>query len=215
MAESGYTRFKLKIGCGAERDLENLATLRKVLGEDASLMVDVNQGWTLEQARSQLPALESMELKWIEEPLLCTAPWSKWKELAGLTSIPIATGENLIGEERFQEGIESGALSILQPDAAKWGGISRCLPLAKAINAAGLHFFPHYLGGGVGLLASGHLLAAAGSDGALEVDSNPNPLRSELCASLNTVEQGFASLGHEPGIGPLDGLERLEPYLVN
>ncbi len=213
-AAEGYTRFKLKIGFGAERDLANLAALRDTLGEQASLMVDVNQGWTLEQAREQLPALNRLGLKWIEEPLLCTAPWSDWRTLAALTDIPVSAGENLMGEDRFREAIDSGAISILQPDVAKWGGLSRGLPLAKAINDAGLRYFPHYLGGGIGLLASGHLLAAVGGDGALEVDANPNPLRTELAGALNRVEQGMVALGDAPGIGPLDGLAALDPYGV-
>tara|TARA_A100001391_G_scaffold32387_2_gene17366 strand:- start:807 stop:1943 length:1137 start_codon:yes stop_codon:yes gene_type:complete len=214
MAARGYTRFKLKIGFGAERDLANLAALRDTLGESAALMVDVNQGWTLEQARQQLPALNPLGLKWIEEPLLCTAPWSDWRALAGLTDIPVSAGENLMGEQRFHDAIDSGALSILQPDAAKWGGISRGLPLARAINDAGLRYYPHYLGGGIGLLASGHLLAAVGGEGALEVDSNPNPLRTDLAAALNRVEEGVATLGDAPGIGSLDGLAALEDYRV-
>lgn len=214
MADLGYTRFKLKIGFGMERDRANLAALRDTLGADAGLMVDVNQGWTLDQAREQLPGLEDLDLKWIEEPLLCTAPWSEWRALAAMTSIPVAAGENLMGEARFREGIDSGALSIIQPDAAKWGGISCGLPLGRAINNADLCYFPHYLGGGIGLLASGHLLAAVGGEGALEVDSNPNPLRGELAGPLNRVENGVAVLGEAPGIGELDGLERLESYLI-
>ncbi|WP_281662307.1 mandelate racemase/muconate lactonizing enzyme family protein [Halomonas sp. Alg239-R46] len=206
MADNGYNRFKLKIGFGLSRDLDNLSILRESLGESADLMVDVNQGWTLEQAREQLPLMESLDLKWIEEPLLCTASWLEWRELASLTDIPVAAGENLMGIDRFQAGIDSGALSIIQPDAAKWGGISHCLPLAKLINYSGLKYFPHYLGGGVGLLASGHLLAAVGGDGALEVDSNPNPLRSELCDFLNNVDQGYTSLGNEFGIGSMEKL---------
>ncbi|ASK34875.1 mandelate racemase [Alcanivorax sp. N3-2A] len=214
MQQRGYTRFKLKVGFGMERDLGNLGILRDTLGESAELMIDVNQGWSLEQARDNLPAFAGLGLKWIEEPLLCTAPWQHWREVSELSEIPISAGENLLGEERFQEAIDSGALSIIQPDIAKWGGISQCLPVARAINDAGLRYYPHYLGGGLGLLASGHLLAAVGGDGALEVDANPNPLRSELCDCFNRVEQGSACLGEAPGIGDLDGLENLSQYRV-
>jgi len=214
MREQGHTGFKLKIGFGMERDLGNLRTLRDTLGPEADLMVDVNQGWTLEQAKGALPELAGMGLKWIEEPLLCTAPWAHWRALAEVSEIAVAAGENLLSEQRFEDAIESRALSILQPDIAKWGGISRCLPLAKTIRAAGLRYVPHYLGGGIGLLASGHVLAAAGGDGALEVDSNPNPLRSELSGALNRIERGVAALGDAPGIGDIAGLDGLSRYLV-
>src|SRR3546814_16694192 len=46
----GFRAFKLKIGFGADRDLANLRALRAALGDDARLMVDANQGWTLDQA---------------------------------------------------------------------------------------------------------------------------------------------------------------------
>lgn len=45
---------------------------------------------------------------------------------------------------------------------AKWGGVSGNLPVARAIVAAGLTYCPRFLGGGIGLLASAHLLAAKG-----------------------------------------------------
>ena len=71
-------------------------------------------------------------------------------------------------------------MAVVQPDVAKWGGISGCLPVARRVVAARRRYCPHYLGGGIGLLASAHLLAAVGGDGLLEVDCNPNPLREGL-----------------------------------
>ena len=49
------------------------------------------------------------------------------------------------------------------------------------IMKSGKTFCPHYLGGGIGLLASAHLLAGVGGDGLLEVDANDNPLRDRFC----------------------------------
>ena len=51
-------------------------------------------------------------------------------------------------------------------------------PIAKAVVAKKKSYCPHFLGGGIGLLASAHALAAVGGDGMLEVDCNPNPLRN-------------------------------------
>ena len=90
---------------------------------------------------------------------------------------------------------------VLQPDMAKWGGFSGCLPVARAILGAGLRYCPHFLGGGVGLLASAHLLAAVGGDGLLEVDANPNPLRTRLCGAVGAVREGRVILGDAPGLG--------------
>jgi len=201
-AKEGYPAFKLKVGFGAERDVANLRALREALG-DADLMVDANQGWSLEQACTILPALEPFRLRWLEEPLRADRPWDEWRTLAARTSIPLAAGENLYGEDAFDAAASSRALGVVQPDLAKWGGISGCLPVAKRIQAAGLTYCPHYLGGGIGLLASAHLLAAVGGDGRLEVDANPNPLREALCAPLDRIEDGRARLSDAPGLGKL------------
>ena len=105
------------------------------------------------------------------------------------------------GDEAYDRAIELGALAVIQPDVAKWGGISGCLPLARRIVDGGRRYCPHYLGGGIGLLASAHLLAATGGDGLLEVDCNPNPLREGLAYPYAALEDGCFVLPDAPGLG--------------
>ncbi|MCC2634741.1 MAG: Mandelate racemase/muconate lactonizing protein [Ramlibacter sp.] len=207
--DEGYRAFKLKIGFGKDRDLENLRALRALLGPAAPLMVDANQGWTLDEARAMVPALAEFHLGWLEEPLRADRPWREWRELARETRIPLAAGENVVGHEGFEVAIDSRTFSVLQPDLAKWGGISGCWPAVQRGMEAGLRYCPHYLGGGVGLLASAHVLAAAGGDGILEIDANPNPLRTELMGPLLRLSEGRASLGDTPGIGVTPDLNAL------
>lgn len=51
--------------------------------------------------------------------------------------------------------------------------------------------------------ASAHLLAAVGGDGRLEVDSNPNPLRDELCGPLTSPVSGACTLTDDAGLGEI------------
>lgn len=205
----GYSAFKLKVGFGRERDLANLRSMREALGPGARLMIDVNQGWSLEEALAIQEALGEFDLTWIEEPLRADMPLSQWKQLAAASRAPLAAGENMAGDAQFDAAIASRAFAVLQPDAAKWGGFSGCLPVARRITAAGLRYCPHFLGGGIGLLASAHLLAAAGGDGMLEIDANPNPLRSEICGPLANVRHGHATLSDAPGLGIVPDLSML------
>ena len=198
---AGYRAFKLKIGFGRERDLANLERLRKGLGGDVDLMVDANQAWDLEEATKMSALLEPYHPIWLEEPLPADSPIDAWTQLAQTSPIPLAAGENLRGEAAFDAAIASGAFAIIQPDLAKWGGLSAGLSLAERIQAAGLRYCPHYLGGGVGLVASAHLLAAAGGDGVLEIDSNPNPLRAGLATPFPALEGGSIQLSDMPGLG--------------
>ena len=39
--------------------------------------------------------------------------------------IALAAGENLMGESRFAQALDSQAFGVLQPDIAKWGEVVR------------------------------------------------------------------------------------------
>ncbi len=197
----GYRAFKLKVGFGQERDLANLDILRTELGDDADLMVDANQAWDLAQASVMSELMAPFRPIWLEEPLPADSSIDDWKSLASTSPIPLAAGENLRGRGAFTNAIASGAFAVIQPDLAKWGGFSAGLPLAVEIAAAGLRYCPHYLGGGIGLVASAHLLAATGGDGVLEIDSNVNPLRQGLAHPFPELVDGQFCLSEAVGLG--------------
>jgi D-galactarolactone cycloisomerase len=200
----GHRAFKLKVGFGAERDLANVRSVLALLQPGDAFMLDANQAWSLEQALAMLPLLQPHGLGWLEEPLPADTPLADWQTLhaeCARAGLPLAAGENLQGLAAFSAAIDSAAFGVLQPDLAKWGGISGTWPVIQRIRAAGLRFCPHYLGAGLGLLASAHVLAAAGGDGLLEVDANPNPLRSGLAPMLDRVTEGVSSLGGGAGLG--------------
>ncbi|MGI9450566.1 MAG: mandelate racemase/muconate lactonizing enzyme family protein [Geminicoccaceae bacterium] len=197
----GYQAFKLKIGFDQERDLSNLKALRECLGPDALIMVDANQAYDLDEAVAMSERLASYQPAWLEELLPADSPIDDWKKLRDMSPIPLAAGENIRGDAAFDEVIAAGIFKVIQPDLAKWGGISKGLPLAKRIWEGGARYCPHYLGGGIGLLASAHLLAAAGGDGVLEIDSNRNPLREGLAKPYPALIDGDFVLSDAPGLG--------------
>ena len=205
----GYRAFKLKIGFDDAQDIANLAALRSWLGPEAALMADVNQAWDLPHALAMLPQLGAYGLAWLEEPLRTDSSMADWLQLRSQSGIPLAAGENLMGAARFAQALQSQAFGVLQPDIAKWGGISGCWPVIQTILESGTRFCPHYLGAGIGLMASAHVLAAAGGNGMLEVDANDNLLRSLLAPPFAQVEDGCITLAETPGIGVTPDLAEL------
>jgi D-galactarolactone cycloisomerase len=202
LRRAGYTAFKLKVGFGEARDVDNLAAVRAAAGAGAAVMVDANQAWDLESAIAMAGRLADLAPGWLEEPLRADRPWQEWQRLAAACAIPLAAGENAIGADAFDALIASRAIAVVQPDLAKWGGVSGVLDVIDRIGAAGLRHCPHYLGGGIGLLASAHVLAARARDGSwLEVDANENPLRTLLCPPLATLQAGCITLDARPGLG--------------
>lgn len=209
--ERGHRAVKLKVGFGAEIDLVNLAALRSIVGA-GMLAADANQGWSVEQALAMLPRLGAFDLRWLEEPIRADRPRAEWRRLRAGADMPIAAGENIASVEDFRHVLSEDVLGVVQPDIAKWGGLTVCAGLARDVLSAGKTFCPHYLGGGLGLLASAHLLAGVGGDGWLEVDANDNPLRDLFCGPILDVSEGTVELDQDPGLGIVPDLSCIERY---
>jgi L-alanine-DL-glutamate epimerase-like enolase superfamily enzyme len=199
--EAGFRRFKVKVGFDIELDARSLNDIARDLHKDEDLFADANQAWTADEAISFVGKIKEENLQWLEEPLAADAPEYAWSQLLSNTRVPLAAGENIAGHRAFLDVIHGHVLSVIQPDVAKWGGVSGCFEIGCAAVAVGKRYCPHFLGGGIGLLASAHLLAAVGGDGVLEVDVNPNPLRHCFEAAKIQVNNGQWKLSDSPGLG--------------
>lgn len=201
MRALGYVRFKLRVGFGPDDGLGVAERMAAALGPTETLSLDANQAWDLESARVHCARLAPLDLAWLEEPLPADAPLADWKALARFASMPLAAGENIGSSEGFEAMIAARGVSVLQPDICKWGGLSATAVIARQAEAAGMTYCPHFLGGGVGLIASAHLLAAVGGRGLLEVDSSENPLLEVLSGRGLALENGVFPLSDAPGLG--------------
>ena len=209
----GYRHFKQKIGFGEEVDLPNLRRIASGLREGEALLVDANQGWTADEARRMAPKLNELPLGWVEEPVAADRPEEEWRLLAEVYAAPLAGGENLRGQDLLRAASDPW-LGVVQPDVGKWGGVSGCLAVGQAAVEAGKRYCPHWLSGGIGLMASAHLLSAVGGAGMLEVDSNPNPLRASLAQPFPPLVDGAFALTDAPGIGAEPDMGAARPFLV-
>jgi len=212
--DNGYRDFKVKVGFDFNRDLALIRSLAQSLQPGERLYADANQGFSPNVAQDFLLATADLDLGWLEEPVRADASRAVWRKLAKLTATPLAGGENLVGLSSFRSAIRVGVLSVIQPDAAKWGGPTGCYEVARAALFAGRRYCPHFLGAGIGLTASAHILAAAGGDGLLEIDVNPNPLRGAVVPTWPAVNNGVVSLPKGRGLGVVPDLEWLEPFRV-
>lgn len=197
-AALGQKHFKLKIGFAAHGNAEIVARASELCPSGARIMVDSNQSWSLTEAKTALSAIEGYDPFFAEEPLRADAPLKEWEALAAATSIPLAGGENIYGVADFLTMSRAG-LRVLQPDVAKWGGVSGALALADAVPE-GVQIWPHFMGSAVGQMAALSISAAVGQGSACEVDVNANPLRTALCGDAITVRDGAVALPSEPGL---------------
>ena len=201
----GFRHFKVKIGFGLEADVTGLLAQAASLRVDETLNADANQAWDLGAAMEFLDAAGDIALGWLEEPIRADAPITEWQALADRSAIPLAGGENILGLDGFSRAISAKIFSVIQPDIAKWGGVTGCYEVARQAINAGKRYCPHFLGGGIGLAASAELLAAVGGDGLLEVDVNENQLRDAFRPLPDTIVDGCWCFDDHLGLG-VEGL---------
>ncbi len=196
--ELGQTHFKLKIGFAEHDNRRIVERAAELCPQGARIMVDSNQSWTLEQAKGYLQSIEDLSPFFAEEALATDAPRSAWEDLANATNIPLAGGENIYGIDDFLSMTDAG-LRVVQPDVAKWGGLTGALDLAYALPTDIL-LWPHFMGSAIGQMAALSVSAAIGRKSVCEVDVNHNALRTELCGDVISIHDGMVRLPDGPGL---------------
>ena len=131
---------------GLDRNVALIKAVRQAVGNDIEIMVD----WLLADptANSILYAiklarrLEEYHPTWIEEPLNFDDLDAHVK-LAQATSIPLAFGEHWYTRWQIRQAIESGAVTVLQPDPSAAGGITEMRKIIAVASTYGLPVVPH------------------------------------------------------------------------
>jgi L-alanine-DL-glutamate epimerase-like enolase superfamily enzyme len=207
----GYQAVKLRVGDSPARDVERVRAVREAFGPGLVILTDANIGYSVDDARRVMPALDELGVGWLEEPFPAHDHRS-YREAKGFGRTPLAAGENHYTRFEFSRVIEDGAISILQPDLSKCGGITEALRIAAMASAYKLPIHPHSSMTGLNHAATIHFLAAIDNGGYFEGDvSKSNKFRDELVANPGEVDgEGRVWPLEAPGIG----LEVNEDFLA-
>ncbi|MBS1857666.1 MAG: mandelate racemase [Acidobacteria bacterium] len=140
----GFRALKLKVGSKDEsRDLRRAALLRDVAGAGCRLMFDVNQQWTLEQARRMCARLREVDPYWIEEPTHPDDVAAHALLAREIAPVKIALGEHVPNRVMFKNFVQAGAVHFAQPDCTRLAGVSEFLTVSLLARKRGLPVAPH------------------------------------------------------------------------
>ncbi|MBM3489462.1 MAG: mandelate racemase [Alphaproteobacteria bacterium] len=191
-AEGGFAGLKLRLG--RERFADDLTTLRLVreaVGEDVVLMVDFNQGLTLDEALRRCHALDDADLTWLEEPIVYD-DLRGFAQLARELKTPIQIGENFYGPRDLQQALQVQACDFVMPDFMRIGGVTGWLWAAAIAGAAGIpmstHLYPE---------VAAHVMRVTESAHWLEWQDWAEPILQRPYA----VRSGHLEIPDRPGVG--------------
>lgn len=181
----GYRAVKLRLGDSLSSDSERARAMRAALPSDVAMLADANCRYSVDDVRAMLPVLADAGAGWLEEPFPPYADRS-WRAAASLAApyLPLAAGENCYTRYEFQRLLDGGAVSVMQPDLSRCGGITEALRIAALAAGAGLPVCTHGCHTGLNFAASVHFLASVGNARYFEADgSTDNPLRTVACSA--------------------------------
>ena len=194
----GYKAVKLRVGDTPKRDLARIAAVRKAYGDDLVILTDANTGYSLADARAAMPGMDDHGVGWLEEPFPAH-DFRSYIEAKSYGLVPLAAGENHYTRFEFNRVIEDGAITVLQPDLSKTGGITEALRIAALASAWKLPINPHSSMTGLNMAATIHFLCAIDNGGYFEGDvSKGNLFRDELVSKPYEV-------GKDGCVRPLEG----------
>jgi L-alanine-DL-glutamate epimerase-like enolase superfamily enzyme len=143
-AERGFQMVKMKVGTHPDDDPRRVEVARKAIGTVPKLFVDANGAYTVTQALQLGQRFAEHDVSWFEEPVSSD-------NLTGLCEIrsrapigmDIAAGEYGYTAWYFARMLNAKAVTVLQADGTRCGGISGFLNAASLCWAANVPLSSH------------------------------------------------------------------------
>ena len=209
----GFDAFKFRIGkeCGHDQDEwpgrtdAIVPAVRKALGDNVSLLVDANSGYSAAKAIEVGKMLEQHGVVHFEEP----CPYWLMEETRHVTealSLDVTGGEQDCDLQHWKRMIDMRAVDVIQPDILYVGGIVRAMQVAEMGARAGLPCTPHCANLSMVTLFTMHLLRAIPNAGkylefSIEGD-RVYPWQRDLFVSCPfTITDGQVTVTDAPGWG--------------
>ncbi len=208
VVKQGYRCLKLYPFGGAQvitpermtRGVGLVRAVREAVGPNIEIAVDVRARLNIGSARRVAQKLESLDIAWLEEPILFDNP-DALAEFAALLRVPVAAGEQLYTRWEFRALLEQNAVAIIQPDICHGGGLSELRKIAAMAETYYVSVAPHNSNGPISTVASLHLDMSIPNCHMQELFINSLDLYQEVLTQPLVIEDGYGTPPDGPGWG--------------
>lgn len=163
----------VKFKCGGRRSIPEspvgrserlIPLMRKAFGDDITIYADCNGSYNAREAIRIGKLLEANNIDLFEQPVP-TDWYEDWKITAGALNIPIASGGGETSIRNFRWLIGNDAVQMVQQDLFYFGGMIRCMKVARMAASKGYVCTPHISGTGLGYIYMMHFVSAIANAG--------------------------------------------------
>jgi galactonate dehydratase len=176
-----------------------VASVREAVGRDYDLMLECHTRFDTESAIQLCHLLEPYRLTWVEEPIPSDNADAMAK-IRSQTRVPIAAGENIYTRWGYRPFLEKQALSVIQPDMCKTGGLLEGRKIAALAEMYFVPVAPHGVASPLATMAYAHVCTAIPNLLMLEWTHYLNKNFTTLTDTV-TLSDGDLVPTTKPGIG--------------
>jgi L-alanine-DL-glutamate epimerase-like enolase superfamily enzyme len=176
--------------------------VRKTFGDKMVISADANGSYTPEQAIPIGRLMQEYDYAFYEEPV--PFDWyDELKQVADALKIPMALGEQEPSTHNFRWVLAHNAVGIVQQDMFYFGGMVRCMRVARMAGALGKTCIPHISSTGLGYLYMMHFVSAIPNSGPyheFKEFNNDLPYRCPT-STLRSDDDGVIKVPTGAGLG--------------
>lgn len=190
----------LASGSGLAKAAETVMAIRGAVGRDVEIMVDLHGRTSAAAAVSYAEAMAPARPWFIEEPV-APGDLDGLEYVATRTSIPLATGERMVGRRAFRDLFDRNVVAVAQPDVCHCGGLTEIRAIGDLAQAYGVALAPHNPLGPIATWHNLHVAAATPNWMIQEQMRNAVPWFDDVVTAPLVTVDGHVELPTGPGLG--------------
>jgi L-alanine-DL-glutamate epimerase-like enolase superfamily enzyme len=186
----------------ADRSTRLIPMVRETFGDSMVISADSNGSYGVDEAIRIGKIMQQYKYAFYEEPV----PFDDYdglQQVADALEIPIALGEQEPSTYNFRHVLAHNAVSIVQQDMFYFGGMVRCMKIARMAAALGKTCIPHISSTGLGYVYMMHFVSAITNSGPYHEFKEFNNDLPYTCATstLRSDDNGVITVPTGHGIG--------------
>jgi L-alanine-DL-glutamate epimerase-like enolase superfamily enzyme len=208
----GFRQFQMKVGAGANEDIERIFAVSEGLHADNVVAADANTGWKQHEAMRVVKAVRDVDV-YIEQPCLS---YEECLAVRRHTDLPIILDECMDDLRMVMRGYQDSAMDVVNLKISRVGGLTQARQFRDLCAALGFTMtIEDSWGGEIATAAIAHLAHSTPQGFHFQSSAFHEYHTVKIADGGPVVEDGYMVASSAPGLGVTPDMAVLgEPVCV-
>jgi L-alanine-DL-glutamate epimerase-like enolase superfamily enzyme len=202
----GFKQFQMKVGAGADADIERILKVSAELKPGNVLAADANTGWRQHEAIRVVKAVRDVDI-YIEQPCLS---YEECLAVRRHTDHPIILDECMDSIHTLMRGFQDSAMDVVNLKINRIGGLTASRLFRDLCIKMGITMtIEDSWGGDIATAAIAHLAHSTPSEFHFQSSAFHEYTNLEIALGGPIIKDGYMSVTDRPGLGVEANMEAL------